>query len=298
MNLLNDSYPVGTVRCVVGEIVRIAAPVGPSTIGKLEKAQSDTLANLAGVVGVVQSGSVAGGTNTCQVISDGTASALLETGLTPAAGDMLWISGTVAGRLTNVKPAIPFAVGTIKSVGRYSNTATINQTALLAVSVSVNSLATAFQDAQAAAGGGSGALAYGFFTHTGSHATIAIDAPFPFDVDGPIHGGVARLAPGNEFEFVLPAIGVYDISWQMSVNEPGQTMLDLNDGAGYVLQLQTMAGRATGTSQITNRVLIATTTVNATIKIMNHSAPATMTLTPLPGGTSAGTTSLAIVRIA
>jgi hypothetical protein len=326
-NLLNDSFLNGTTAVVVGQIGRVAAT------GKIELAQADTLAHLAGTVGIIRSGAIAATTNALEVATHGHQKVLLETGLTPVPGDVVWVSASVAGRGTNVQPVGPniaFPIGTIKSVSQYTTKSTVGVDVLSLASVFAAAQAGSgaqgaqgpqggtggaqgpqgFQGggaqgsqgglgAQGAVGGGGGALAYGFFTHTGAHATIAIDAPFPFDANGPIHGGVARLAPSNDFEFVLPVIGVYDISWQMSVDEPGQTMLDLNDGAGYVLQTQTMAGRATGTNQITNRVLIATTTNNALIKIMNHSSSgAQMTLTPLPGGTSAGTTSLTIVRVA
>lgn len=141
-------------------------------------------------------------------------------------------------------------------------------------------------------------LGYGFFYRepVAGFGTIAIDAAVPFNTTGASSGGIVSFSPT---EILLPAIGVYDISFMVSVDEAGQLMLSLNpNGGGYMLQPQTLAGRATGTNQITNRVLITTSTINTLVKVQNHSSPAALTLTPTPGGTSAGSTSLTIVRLA
>jgi hypothetical protein len=122
--------------------------------------------------------------------------------------------------------------------------------------------------------------------------TIAIDAEVPFTSAGASFGGIVRNGV-TIGEFVLPNIGVYDISWMVSVAEAGQLALFLNG----VFQPETLAGRATGTNQITNRVLVTTTSANSIIKIVNHSSASALTLTPLPGGTSAGATYLTVVQL-
>jgi hypothetical protein len=127
--------------------------------------------------------------------------------------------------------------------------------------------------------------------------TIAVDTAVPFSSDGPAFGGIIRDGAADG-RFILPAAGVYDISWMVSVDEPGQLAVFLDDGAGLLFVPETMSGRATGTNEITNRVLIETTTANALIEIRNHSSSAgALTMTPNPGGTSDGTTSLVITRL-
>jgi hypothetical protein len=138
-------------------------------------------------------------------------------------------------------------------------------------------------------------FAFFFANPVGPFAPIAIDAAVPFDQDGPASGGIVRAGPDS---FILPAAGVYDISWQVSIDEPGQLALFVGDGGPLLFQPQTLAGRATGTNQITNRVIIQVASPGALIAVVNHSSPAAITLTPLPGGTSAGSTSLVIVRLA
>jgi hypothetical protein len=161
-------------------------------------------------------------------------------------------------------------------------------------------------EAAAASSGFGGPLAYGYFWHqivSEGEATIAIDAPFPFDTNGPGTAGVVRQGAAPD-TFTLVAAGTYDISWMVPVDEPGQTALYVDDPEASGLfpptsfRPETLAGRATGTSQITNRVIITTAAPNANIRIYNHSSPAALTLTPHPGGTQNGTVSLAIVRLA
>jgi hypothetical protein len=158
---------------------------------------------------------------------------------------------------------------------------------------------------EAAGAGVAGALAYGFFWHEvdpETEPTIAVDAPFPFDTDGPGTAGVVRQS--DDFTFTLVEAGTYDISWMVSVEEAGQTALYVDDPEASGLfpatsfRPETLAGHAAITNQITNRVIITTTAPNANIRIYNHSSATALTLTTHPGGTQRGTTSLAIVRLA
>jgi len=78
---------------------------------------------------------------------------------------------------------------------------------------------------------------------------------------------------------------VYEVSWQVSVNEAGQLCLGLDSGSGVVEQPITVAGRATGTSQITNDVLLVTTVVNSLLSVRNPTLnPTALTLTVRAGG--------------
>jgi hypothetical protein len=145
-------------------------------------------------------------------------------------------------------------------------------------------------------GGGNGDYAAFFRNPVAGFGTIGLDTAVPFSSDGPTSGPAITRFGVLDGEFVLAAAATYDISWMVSVDEAGQLALFLDDGAGYLFQPETLAGRATGTNQISNRVIITTTTPNAKIKIVNHSSSAgALTMTPLPGGTSAGATYLVIM---
>ena len=125
-------------------------------------------------------------------------------------------------------------------------------------------------------------------------ATIAVGAAMLFPQDGPTDGTIVR---SSSSQFVLPAIGTYEVSWQVSVTEAGQLMLDLN--GSIATTANTVAGRATGTSQIMNRCLITTTVVNEVLRLINPAGnAAALTITPSAGGTHAVSAWLVIKRVA
>jgi hypothetical protein len=128
------------------------------------------------------------------------------------------------------------------------------------------------------AGGGSLVVDYAsFFSLAGSIAPVANDAPFPFTLSGPAGG--AAITRSSASTFTLNTTGTYEVTWQTSVTEPGQTQLALN-GAGLP---DTTVGRATGTSQIYGSTLISATSGD-TLSVLNKSGGA-LTLTP-PDGSS------------
>jgi len=104
-----------------GEVVRI--PLGQDR--RVTRAQADVDANTRGFVGVIagQLQSAPGSGTT--VIINGSVPVLLEPGLTPAAGEPLFISAATAGRATNVEPALsrPFAI--IFDTARYAIDGTV-----------------------------------------------------------------------------------------------------------------------------------------------------------------------------
>lgn len=121
-------------------------------------------------------------------------------------------------------------------------------------------------------------------------ATIAPGSAIPFPNNGPTNG-ITRV---NDTDFELDAIGVYEVTWQVSVTEAGQLVLGL-DG---VEQPQTVVGRSAGSSQIVGDVLIQTTAVGTVLTVRNPSGNAVaLTVTPLAGGTQPVTGSLVIKRI-
>jgi hypothetical protein len=97
-----------------GELVRL---VSSNTVGK---AQADSLPHVLGFYGVVASGVVATGGYVNILSATSSGRVLLESGLTPSAGDTLYISATVAGRATNVAPAIAVSIGSIIDASAYA----------------------------------------------------------------------------------------------------------------------------------------------------------------------------------
>lgn len=101
--------------CAPGAVVRVSAN------DIVTPAQADSLPHLVGVVGVVQQTTAAPVNAAVTYVTSGLVRVLLETGLTPNAGDRLYVSASVAGRATNVGPATAFAIGVIKKTTGYSN---------------------------------------------------------------------------------------------------------------------------------------------------------------------------------
>ncbi|HWD95965.1 MAG TPA: hypothetical protein VG246_06065 [Acidimicrobiales bacterium] len=93
------------------------------------------------------------------------------------------------------------------------------------------------------------------------------DAPgesVPFPDPGPSDGSGA-IIPSTVSSFVMAAVGTYEISFQVPVDEAGQLELAVN---GTPLPYTTV-GRATGTSQITETTLVTTTDVNSFLQVLN-----------------------------
>jgi hypothetical protein len=145
------------------------------------------------------------------------------------------------------------------------------------------------------ANGSGGAIAFSDFyalMPPDNAATVAPGTDVSFPEDGPTSGSsITRTGP---FTFTLSTIGTYQITFQVSVNEPGQLILTLNGAA----QAYTAVGRATGTSQIVGVSLVSTTVVNSLITVRNPAGNSTaLTITPLAGGTSPVSAHLVITQI-
>jgi hypothetical protein len=103
----------GTGTLVVhGEVVRVSAT------NTFVRALSPGA--LTGLVGVNGGGSIGAGGNANIFTSGAQVDVLLETGLTPVAGQTVYVSATVAGRGTNVAPGTAVTLGTIESVSQYA----------------------------------------------------------------------------------------------------------------------------------------------------------------------------------
>ena len=85
---------------------------------------------------------------------------------------------------------------------------------------------------------------------------------------------------------------------QVSVSEAGQLVLGVDSGSGVEEQPDTVVGRATGTSQITNQVLLATDSEDSILTVRNPTGntPA-LTVTEYAGGTHAVSASLVIRQV-
>ena len=111
-------------------------------------------------------------------------------------------------------------------------------------------------------------------------ATVAPVTDVSFPQDGPNSGsGIVRTGPDS---FNLAEIGTYQILFQVSVTEAGQLILTLNgEDLAY-----TVAGHATGTSQIVGMAIVTTTTIDSILTVRNPAGnAAALTITPLAGGT-------------
>ena len=123
-------------------------------------------------------------------------------------------------------------------------------------------------------------------------ATIAPGTDVSFPQDGPNSGsGITRSGPDS---FNLAEIGTYQVLFQVSVTEAGQLILTLNgEDLAY-----TVAGRATGTSQIVGMAIVETTAINSVLTVRNpEGTAAALTITPLAGGTRPVSAHLVITQI-
>ena len=99
-----------------------------------------------------------------------------------------------------------------------------------------------------------------------------------FPINGPTNNIITRLTSST---FNLPNIGIYEITFQVSVTAAGQLIVVINS-----IELPyTVVGRATGTTQIIGNCLIKTTIPNSILSIKNPigNSPA-FVVTPLAGG--------------
>lgn len=147
-----------------------------------------------------------------------------------------------------------------------------------------------------------GAISFGDFfalMPPDNAATVAVGAPVLFPETGPVGGGVIRNG-ASPSEFVLPNIGTYQITFQVSVTEAGQLMLDLSTDGGSTFNPlpETVVGRATGTSQIVGTSLVTTTVANSIVRVINPAGNSTaLTITPLAGGTHSVSAHIVITQM-
>ena len=124
-------------------------------------------------------------------------------------------------------------------------------------------------------------------------ATVGVGADVDFPQNGPSTStGIVRASADS---FTLTTPGVYRVTYQVSVTEAGQLILTL-DGTDLAY---TVAGRATGTSQISLTTLVQTSSTAQVLTVRNPAGNSTaLTITPLAGGTrpSAATLLIELVK--
>ena len=123
-------------------------------------------------------------------------------------------------------------------------------------------------------------------------ATIAPGSDVQFPQNGPTFGlDITRLTAST---FSLLSIGIYQVSFQVSITESGQLCAVLNAGQNAT----TVVGRATGTSQIVGLFLIQTIVPNTILSIRNPLGEAgALSITPIAGGTNPVSAHLLITRM-
>jgi len=124
-------------------------------------------------------------------------------------------------------------------------------------------------------------------------ATVGAGTDVSFPQTGPTSGTglIARLSASS---FNLTSIGIYQVTFQVSVTEPGQLDVTVN---GNELPY-TVVGRATGTTQIVEMCIVQTTSINTILTVRNPAGntPA-LTITPLAGGTKPVSAHLVILQL-
>jgi hypothetical protein len=126
----------------------------------------------------------------------------------------------------------------------------------------------------------------------------------PFPRLGPTAGGAGAptlgpIALGIFAQYILPAIGIYKVTFMVHTTERGQLQLELN-GADLAPTVATNANPTLGGHPIEQSVYITTTTLNSVLAVVNCSGNATaLTITPADGNlTHAASQTLLIEQVA
>jgi hypothetical protein len=333
--MFDGSHTGGSVNgtgtpILYGELVRV---IGPGSLGRM---QADSAPHLLGYLGVSRSG-VANPGGVVDVCIEGVTPILLETGLTLAAGDKLYVSATVAGRATNVAPANALQVGIVLSTSSYLTTGTVG--ALVGGGGGAQGAQgpsggpqgpqgaqgtpggpQGFQGPQGSLGGSQGAqgaqgaaasaqkfaLFYGLTAGTGNQgstdyaATVAVHTSAGTGrVPFPRTGPTNGIARVDGSSFTLPDVGTYQIDFMVHTTEPGQLELELN-GAAVPESCRANMNPTSGGHPIGGTVFVTTAAINAVLAVINPAGnAAALTITPADGSeTHANSQTITIQRIA
>ena len=130
---LSPAYNGDSVPITAGMIVRLKAGANNNVV----RACADSAPNIQGMNGVVLSGSSAPGTSVL-LTAIGRQTVQMESGLTLAAGQTVYVSPNIAGKGTNVVPAQISPIGSIADVTSYSRTGTVEVDVNVATTAAAN----------------------------------------------------------------------------------------------------------------------------------------------------------------
>jgi len=116
---VSPTFNGDSVSLTAGMIVRLK----PGADNNVVRAKADTAPNIQGMSGVVVSGAAAP-TTAVLIACTGRETVQMESGLTLAVGDTVYVSPNVAGKGTNVLPTNVAAVGTVADVSEYARLGT------------------------------------------------------------------------------------------------------------------------------------------------------------------------------
>lgn len=127
-------------------------------------------------------------------------------------------------------------------------------------------------------------------------STIAVNAPVPYAHDSVSLGGVARN--GNNTDFILPAIGTYDISWNLGISTAGgQLTLWLDPNTGTFAKVSNTSFGIPAAGTIIGKVGITTIAATSKIQIRNDTSAGALTVAANVGGTEPSANTLIISRL-
>jgi hypothetical protein len=144
--------------------------------------------------------------------------------------------------------------------------------------------------ATGADGSGEAVLFYAMF---GDNGPIAGGDSVKFPQDGPSTTSIVTRDPFVPGQFVLHEIGVYRVTFKVPVIEAGQLVLRLN---GFDL-FYTTAGRATGTTTITETTLVQTTQLDVPLSVQNDFSPSALTIDPYAGSPASFGSSTLLIEL-
>jgi hypothetical protein len=139
-----------------------------------------------------------------------------------------------------------------------------------------------------------------FYGSSAATPTTAPGVAVAFATAGPTNGVIVGTGSLPTHDFLVPNAGTYDISWQLT-DSTGATQTQLATGGtgAYAPIANTTVGRATGTTQMSNRVLV-TLAAETIISVINPAGNSNDISQPPPDGseTHINFASLVIRRIA
>jgi hypothetical protein len=127
---------------------------------------------------------------------------------------------------------------------------------------------------------------------------IAVGDPILFPQNGPAIGNIIRDGL-NTGSFIIGDTGIYRIDFTVTITETGQLILGLDEGSGVAELVNTVVGRATGTSPVIGMSLLEITIPGSKVSVRNPlgNVNVPLTLTPNGGGSRPISARLIITKL-